>query len=437
MNLTNRTLGEICDEVGGTIRTGPFGSQLHQSDYSDEGTPVVMPKDIIGDKISIDDIARVGPEHTERLSQHKLLLGDIVYGRRGDIGRRAIVTEREQGWLCGTGSLRISLGFTNPVLDPLFLYYYLGHPKIIEWIYNQAIGATMPNLNASIIRSIPITYPSLSEQRRIAAVLSAYDDLIENNTQRIKALEAAAQALYREWFVEFRFPGHESVEWVESALGRIPRGWEVCQVAKVAKVFRGRSYRSEDLVKEGGLPFLNLKCIERDGGFRYDGLKYYAGKYQETHKAQPGDIIMAVTDMTQERRIVARAALVPEIGEATFIYSMDLVKIVPFEDISSEYLYGMFRFSHFPDEVKQHANGANVLHLSPDRITEFEFVLPPFNLRTRYSSICADLYRQSDTLHRKNAILREARDLLLPRLISSELSVENVPLPDELDFAGR
>lgn len=117
------TLGEICDEVRGVIKTGPFGAQLHESDYVDEGVPVVMPKDIIEGKVRVSTIARIGNEDVERLSQHKLKSGDIVYGRRGDIGRQALISLREQGWLCGTGCLRISLG--DKVVDPIFLHYYL------------------------------------------------------------------------------------------------------------------------------------------------------------------------------------------------------------------------------------------------------------------------------------------------------------------------
>ena len=123
MSSVNQTLGEICDLGGGEIKTGPFGSQLHQSDYLDHGTPVVMPKNICLSKIDVSDIARIGKDDVERLKQHKLNQGDIVYGRRGDIGRHAFITKREAGWLCGTGCLRISLG--NGPLNPLFLHYYL------------------------------------------------------------------------------------------------------------------------------------------------------------------------------------------------------------------------------------------------------------------------------------------------------------------------
>src|SRR5947209_2326782 len=243
MQLTICTLGEICDEVGGTIRTGPFGSQLHESDYLRDGIPVVMPKNIIDGKLSVEDIALIGEVDVARLAQHKLHNGDIVYGRRGDIGRRALITEKEEGWICGTGCLRIGLGST--VLAPKFLYYYLGQPKVIAWIFNQAIGATMPNLNTAIIRSICISYPPLPTQHKIATILSAYDDLIENNTRRIAILEEMAQALYREWFEHFRFPGHEKRKMIESALGMILEGWEVVKLGDVVELAYGKALKAD------------------------------------------------------------------------------------------------------------------------------------------------------------------------------------------------
>jgi type I restriction enzyme S subunit len=256
MEFTKRTLGDICDEVRGIVQTGPFGSQLHKSDYKDEGIPVVMPKNIIDDKISIEEIARIGKEDVERLSQHKLQKGDIVYGRRGDIGRRALTREEHTGWLCGTGCIKISLQNAS-ILEPSFLYYYLGQPKIVSWIYNQAIGATMPNLNTSIIRSIPITYPPLTAQKKIASILSTYDDLLENNTRRIEILEQMAKLIYEEWFVKFRFPGHENVKMVPSDLGEIPEGWEVKAFSEVIDVNPPRRISKGKLATKVSMADLN------------------------------------------------------------------------------------------------------------------------------------------------------------------------------------
>jgi hypothetical protein len=126
--------------------------------------------------------SRVSEETAKRLGQHRLKKGDIVYGRRGDIGRQALITGREGGWLCGTGCLRLSLGDT--VIDPEFLHYYLCDEAVIKWIANQAIGATLPNLNTAILRSVLVRFPRLKLQREIARTLSAYNELIENNTDQ-------------------------------------------------------------------------------------------------------------------------------------------------------------------------------------------------------------------------------------------------------------
>lgn len=195
MNWTVRTLGEIADEVDGVIQTGPFGSQLHESDYVSVGIPVVMPKNIIDGRVSTDEIAFISEKDAQRLSRHILQTGDIVYGRRGDIGRRALIRERERGWLCGTGCLRLSLG--EAVLHPVYLYWYLGQPSVIDWISNQAIGATLPNLNTTILRSVSIKYPSITDQKQIASILTSYDDLIENNLRRIGVLKQMAQMIFQ------------------------------------------------------------------------------------------------------------------------------------------------------------------------------------------------------------------------------------------------
>jgi type I restriction enzyme S subunit len=250
------TLGEVCDEVGGIIQTGPFGSQLHESDYSDEGVPVVMPKDIIEGRIATENVARVSPEHIERLSRHKLEVGDIVYGRRGDIGRQALIRPEQKGWLCGTGCLRLNLG--GSVLDPLFLHHYLRQGAVVRWISNQAVGATLPNLNTGILRSVPVCFPPLPMQRWIAGILSAYDDLIENSHRRIQILEAMARALYREWFVHFRFPSHENHSRVASPLGEIPQGWEVTKLREVTtKIGSGATPRGgKDSYKTEGIALI-------------------------------------------------------------------------------------------------------------------------------------------------------------------------------------
>ena len=223
--------------------------------------------------------------------------------------------------------------------------------------------------------------------------------------------------------LNFRFPGHESVKMVESELGKVPEEWNVVPAAEVARVIRGRSYKGVELVEEGGLPFVNLKCIDRGGGFRRSGLKRYIGKFKPDQAVQSGDIVMAVTDMTQERRIVARCARVPSLDEKCAVISMDMVKVVPKEGTQQLYLYATFRWSRFSDEVKEHATGVNVLHLHPDRISGFKFALAPIPVQDTFSDLVLPLLNLCKNLEIKNANLRTQRDLLLPKLISGEIDV--------------
>lgn len=194
MTWGKKTLGDISK----SIQTGPFGSQLHQSDYSETGTPVVMPKDLINGKISEDSIARVQQEHVNRLSRHKIEIGDILYSRRGDVGRCAFTTAREKDWLCGTGCLRVTID--KKQAEPQFVFYQLQKAETVGWVVKHAVGATMLNLNTSILSAVPLELPDIEIQRKIIGILSAYDNLIENNQKQIKLLEEAAQRLYKEWF---------------------------------------------------------------------------------------------------------------------------------------------------------------------------------------------------------------------------------------------
>jgi type I restriction enzyme S subunit len=160
------------------IQTGPFGSQLHQSDYSDDGTPVVMPKDIIGSRISTESIARVPEEICERLSRHILQTGDIVLARRGDIGRKAFVTERETGWMCGTGCMRLRPDST--VVSPRYLLHTLGRPDVMGIIAGRAQGAIMPNLNLSILTDVPLVLPPATLQREFDELVATVEHQLTN-----------------------------------------------------------------------------------------------------------------------------------------------------------------------------------------------------------------------------------------------------------------
>ena len=252
------TLGEICQRGGGNIQTGPFGSQLHASDYVPVGVPSIMPTNIGENRILEDGIVRITEEDANRLGQHRLRAGDIIYSRRGDVEKRALIREREEGWFCGTGCLKVRLG--SGVVDPLFASLFLGHPAIREWIVRHAVGATMPNLNTSIMSAVPFALPPLTEQKSIASVLGALDDKIELNRRMNATLEAMARALFQSWFVDFdpvrakldsRHPADLDpataalfpASFHDSLLGHIPTGWDAIPLYDTAQWVNGAAFK--------------------------------------------------------------------------------------------------------------------------------------------------------------------------------------------------
>nr|WP_242513123.1 restriction endonuclease subunit S [Halochromatium salexigens] len=185
-------LADLCLGNSG-IQTGPFGSQLHQSDYTDRGVPVVMPQDLKNLRISTERIARVPEALAEKLARHRLAPSDIVYGRRGDIGRRALVSDKEEGYLCGTGCLRLRPNQER--VNPHFLYHALGDYRTQTLIRNRAKGSTMPNLSAKLMASLPVLVPSRLLQQQFGAFATDNSREIELLTDAIAAARVARDLL--------------------------------------------------------------------------------------------------------------------------------------------------------------------------------------------------------------------------------------------------
>ena len=211
-------LGDIAD-----VQTGPFGSQLHKSDYIAEGIPCIMPTNI-GSHLNfiVDGIAHVSEVDANRLSRHLTEFGDIIYARRGDIEKCAYVTTNEEKWLCGTGCLKIRC---NNGVNSRFIAYQLSTAECKKWITGNAVGTTMLNLSKGILSNLPLLVPSHEDQRRIASILSSLDRKIELNNKINADLEEMAQAIFKNWFVDFE--PFKDGKFVDSELGMIPEGWKV------------------------------------------------------------------------------------------------------------------------------------------------------------------------------------------------------------------
>ena len=367
-----------------------------------------MPKDIIEGRIDTEGVARVSPAHVERLSRHRLKAGDIVYGRRGDIGRQALIRKEQEGWFCGTGCLRLSL--KDSVLNPLFLHYYLRQESVVSWIANQAVGATMPNLNTAILRSVPVKAPPLPVQRRIASILSAYDELIENNQRRIQILETMARALYREWFVEFRFPGHENVPRVASPLGDIPQGWEVKKVGDIAENIRRN-------VPKGALdvprPYVGLEHIPRRS-LALDAWEMTTELGSNKLEFRKGEVIFG-----KIRPYFHKVSVSPFDG----VCSADTIVIRARRPEDYAFMVACVSSDAFVAHASATANGSKMPRANWDVLENYEVVIPQGEVIRHFSALLVGILAQEQTLMFQIQNLRRTRDLLLPRLLSGQVAL--------------
>lgn len=180
------TLGNLACKPYGFLQTGPFGSQLHKHDYLEEGVGVVNPTHLWGNRINHEDVPRVSPETAAQLERHRLGAGDILFARRGEIGRHGMVTKDEEGWLCGTGCFLARV--RQKQIDNRFLSYLCSTPGVIAWLNSHAAGAIMPNLNNTVLRSMLVFYPKLDVQVKIADCLDATEQRMAIYERKKKSL---------------------------------------------------------------------------------------------------------------------------------------------------------------------------------------------------------------------------------------------------------
>lgn len=418
------TIGALCDEEKLHTQTGPFGSQLHSYDYVTHGIPVVPTEGIGRRLLQTEGIPEIAEETAARLARHRLKAGDILFARRGvqATGLSALVTPRQEGWICGTGA--ILLRVTSDELDPEFLSFVLSADQAVVWLKQHAVGAVMPNLNEGVIRGLPLTIPPISEQKAIAGVLGALDDKIDVNRRMCTTLEAMARGLFQSWFVDFdpvrakldgRSPaGLDSATAAifpdrleDSPLGHIPKGWKAGTVIEGFSLTMGQSPPGDTYNEEGnGLPFYQGRA---DFGFRFPTRRIYCT--EPTRYAKPGDTLVSVRapvgdiNMANEECCIGRgiAAVRHKSGAASFTYH-SMAKL-------------------YPDFASFEAEGTVFGSINKDSFEKLRFVIPPDEIVAAYERQAGPLDEQIRALESQSRTLATLRDTLLPKLLRGELSV--------------
>jgi type I restriction enzyme S subunit len=437
-------LGEVISPEPRSLVSGPFGSSIGMRFFVSEGVPVIRGNNLTDDFTRFVDegFVYLTPEKAKDFRNCQAVVDDLVFTAAGTIGQVGIIphTSRFPLYIISNKQLRARLDRTK--VDPLFAFYWFCSPIMGDYIKQRDTGSTIPLINLSVLRSLPLPIPPLDEQRTIARVLGALDDKIELNRRMNRTLEELAAALFRSWFVDFdpvvakvagRQPAHLRPElaalfpahWQDSPLGPIPDGWRVASVGDEVKLTKGVSYRSSELA-ESEVALVTLKSIQRGGGYRSDGLKPYTGKFSPDQIVEPGELIVSQTDVTQAAELVGRAALVNADSRfKTLVASLDILIVKPRSaELRRSFFYPLFGTFDYVSHVVGHANGTTVLHLDKNAVPTFQFARPTPTVAEAFQKIVEPWYQQIAHNERETRTLAALRDTLLPKLLSGELRVK-------------
>jgi type I restriction enzyme, S subunit len=355
------TLGEIVRRTGGVIQTGPFGSQLHAGDYTSIGVPLVMPVNLGDNEIFETDVARVGSSDARRLRRHALREGDIIFGRRGDVGRRSIVRARQAGWLCGTGCLAARFGSNRVEVNPEYVAHYLGSLPARRWLQDNAVGGTMPNLNTVILSALPIWLPLRVRQDAIVAVLEDAQVVI-NHTE---ALIAKRWAI-KQGVMQALLTGRTRLRGFNDA-------WESRRVADMGAVLAGKALN----VKGTGAlrPYLRTKNV-LDGRIDLDDVLWMpmTDAEFERFRIQCGDVLL---NEGQSLELVGRCAVYNGEFEDPCAMQNQLLRFRVFPGTVPEFAAHLFRYCQQTGVFAAVATKTtSVAHLGSSRLSNLSLLWP-------------------------------------------------------------
>lgn len=367
--------------------------------------------------------------------------GDVVFSYETRLGEAALIPA---GLRCCLGR-RMGLLRAKPgKVDARFLLYaYLG-PQFQKILRARATpGSTVDRIPLIEMPGFPIKVPeSLTEQRAIAHILGTLDDKIELNRRMSETLDEMARALFQSWFVDFDpvrakaegrdtgLPKHladlfpDSFE--DSELGEIPLGWGMSPLSDCVEVDRGLSYKGAGL-SEAGMPMHNLNSISEGGGYKHEGIKHYQGEHKSHHIARAGDLIVANTEQGHKRLLIGYAAIIPErFGDAT-LFSHHIYRVRPKHTpvFTPDWLCHLLNSRIMHDTVSGYANGTTVNMLPVDGLQSPLVVVPPPPLIRAFDGLAVAARKRHEEMTDENRTLANLRDVLLPKLISGELRIED------------
>ena len=397
-------LSELCDVITKGTTPSNIGAE-----FTEKGIKYIRSEMLTSAKyISDEGLLYISEETHKKLKRSQLKPGDILFSMAGVyLGKTAIL--RECDTPANTNQAVALIRIIDEKCNREYVYYYLNLPEVVKSVNSITGQSAQPNINLKQIGNIQIMLPERSVQDAVVTILSTYDSLIANNQKQIKLLEEAAQRLYKEWFVDLRFPGHETTPIVDG----VPEGWEQNTINSIIDLQSGFAFKSADFCDSGKYKIVTIKNVQ-DGLFEGQNVSRIddiPARMPAHCRLGDGDILLSLTGN------VGRVCVV---NGQNYLLNQRVAKI---KSDYTAYAYCLFRSSDMFTAMGNLANGAAQQNLSPIKTGQIRILIPPVDLLVRFEVAVSVYMKQMLNLNKQIELLQQARDRLLPKLMSGEIEV--------------
>lgn len=375
-----------------------------------EGYPLIRTPNVGKGRLDLNGVHRVSESvYKQRIQRGAPRANDLIFAREAPAGNVALVQENQTVCL---GQRTVLIRPNVQKVNPQYLVYYLLSPKPQYELLGTANGATVAHVNLPAIRNLKIELPEKSVQDKIGTILVTYDDLIENNQKQIKLLEEAAQRLYKEWFVDLRFPGHENTKIVDG----VPEGWNECTVESFGTVITGKTppTSNKEYYTNGKVPFVTIPDmhnvvypLKTEKRLTIEGAQTQKNKY-----IPPNGVMISC---------IGTVGLVSIATEVCQTNQQINSIILNNEDDLYFFYESMLRMKDLLDGLG--SNGATMTNINKSKLEKLIIISPSKDIVKQYNDVCKPLFESALNLSRKNVYLKNMREALLPKLMSGEVEV--------------
>ncbi|TPV62015.1 hypothetical protein FJ444_01750 [Aestuariibacter sp. GS-14] len=393
------SLGKVCS---GNLQTGPFGSQLHAHEYCDQGVAVLMPKDLHNFRANYESAAKIPVEKASELTKHHLKSGDLLFSRRGDVSRFALIEEGDESAICGTGCLKAT---PNSEHSSIFLSYFLQKHAVKKWLEQNAVGQTMPNMNTAILSELPLMVASSKEEEiKIAKILSTWDKAISTTEHLIDNSKQQKKALMQQLLTgKKRFVG-------------FTKAWKQIQLGDIGKCITGLTYKPSDTTDDGMLVLRSSNI--QDSKLAFEDNVFVNADLKVKSKTQENDILVCVRNGS--KNLIGKSTLIKgrAIGQAHGAF------MTLFRGKYPLYVSQLFQSDEFFRQVNMNL-GATINSINTSDLHKFKFSIPSDEEEIDVIASClSNAEKEVEVLQQQLADLRQEKKALMQQLLTGKRRIK-------------